>query len=112
MRMFRLVLPVVLCAILTTSLPAMPSNAMDVEQLKSADPTFILLVLHELELQGLLAYDVSLLIVQDYHCLQQLLDSKEYQKVLGSLKEVNTRPAYLRHRLQSLCEKFDINQST
>src|SRR5437870_881788 len=92
MRMFRLVLPVVLCAILTTSLPAMPSNAMDVEQLKSANPAFILFALQELENEGLLPHDVSLLIVQEYHYLQILLDSEEYQDVLGRLKEEKTDP--------------------
>ena len=111
MKIFRLVLPVALCTILSVSLAAMESNTMDVEQPKSADPTFILLVLHELELQGLLPHDVSLLIIREYHCLQTLLDSKEYRKVLEGLKEVKPDPYYLRNLLQSLCAKFGINQS-
>src|SRR5437868_3592224 len=111
MKMFRLVLPVALCTILSVSLTAMEPNTMDVEQAKLANPTFILLVLHELENEGLLPHDVSLLIVQEYHYLKTLLESNEYQDVLACLKEVEPHPYDLRNHLHSLCKKFGINQS-
>src|SRR5258708_28426282 len=91
MKMFRFILSAVACAMMSTPLAAMESNAMQGEPSQQADPAFILFALHELSQQGLLTHDVSLLILQDCYYLQTLLlESKEYQDVLGFLKEAKT----------------------
>src|SRR5439155_17462099 len=101
------ILPVITLAMIITSLAAMESNAMDVEQ-KAAVPTIIFELLYELENEEMLPHDVSLLILREYHDLQTLLESIEYLDVLGYLKAIGSHSRGLNSFLRIMYSKFGV----